>query len=230
MRMRPSKTKSKPLFLICFCCVWALAVLSASAFGHGNHNNASANAGNAASANATDANVTNMHKTGRADEEKKAEQVARVGSQSEEFVTMHPLVVHFPIVLLILAAAFQIASLLVFRWEFGIAAFVLAVLGTTGAYLASNVFHPHTTDLNQAAADLLSRHEYYADLALWFGAAAAATKLICLRMSRWKRWPETAATILFLLASTAVSIAGHHGAELVHKEGVGPQGRFLERH
>ncbi len=151
-------------------------------------------------------------------------------AQIDEFPTLHPLVVHFPIMLIILAAAFQLVSIAVFRREMGWVVVVLAFLGSVGAYLSSNVFHPHTTGLTETAQRLLVEHELYAAYTLWLGAAGFILKVISqfLLSRRW--WSEAVVTFVLLGAAIAVALAGHHGAELVHKEGVGPRGNFLEVH
>ena len=148
----------------------------------------------------------------------------------EEFPTLHPLVVHFPIMLIIMAAAFQVVSLFVFRREMGWVVVVMAFLGSVGAYLASNVFHPHTTGLTENAQRLLVEHEFYAAYSLWLAAAGFVVKVISQFLLDRRWWSETVVTVVLLGAAIAVAWAGHHGAELVHKEGVGPRGNFLEMH
>ncbi|MER3632620.1 MAG: hypothetical protein C4325_11055 [Blastocatellia bacterium] len=194
------------------------------ALAHGNHNRQASNGNSQTSAAATSENAP-VNATSDQTKDASIEH-----GRMEQFATFHPLVVHFPIVLLIIAACFQIISLFVFRREFGMATFLLAVLGTLGAFLASNVFHPHTAELSASAADLLTRHEYYADLTVWLGAAGAIAKLGVLLLSPRVRWAEAFPTVLLVCAAVAVGVAGHHGAELVHKEGIGPQGRFLQMH
>jgi uncharacterized membrane protein len=147
-----------------------------------------------------------------------------------EFPTLHPLVVHFPIMLIILAAAFQIVSLLVFRREMGWSVVFLALLGAIGAYLASNVFHPHTTGLTDNAQRLLVEHELFAAYSFWLAAAGFVLKIVSQFLLDRRWWSETVVTIVLLGAAVAVALTGHHGAELVHKEGVGPRGNFLEMH
>lgn len=147
-----------------------------------------------------------------------------------EFPTLHPLVVHFPIMLIIMAAAFQIVSLFVFRREMGWTVVVLAALGSVGAYLASNVFHPHTTGLTENAQRLLLEHELYAAYTFWLAAAGFVLKIVSQFLLDRRWWSETVVTMVLIGAALAVAWAGHHGAELVHKEGVGPRGNFLEMH
>jgi uncharacterized membrane protein len=148
----------------------------------------------------------------------------------EEFPTLHPLVVHFPIMLIILAAAFQVVSMLVFRREMGWVVVVMTFLGAVGAYLASNVFHPHTTGLTENAQRLLVEHELYAAYSLWLAAAGFVLKSVSHFFLERRWWSEAVVTVVLLGAAIAVAWAGHHGAELVHKEGVGPRGNFLEMH
>lgn len=147
-----------------------------------------------------------------------------------EFPTLHPLVVHFPIVLLIIAAVFQILSLFIFRREFSWAVVFLVFFGVIGAYFASSVFHPHTTELSENAQRLLVEHERYAELTFWLAVGGLLAKLVSNFVFKRPWWGETVVTLALIGSSIAVALAGHHGAELVHKEGVGPKGMFLEMH
>jgi hypothetical protein len=106
----------------------------------------------------------------------------------------------------------------------------LSLLGAVGAWVASNIFHPHTAGLSENAQRLLAEHEVYAEYTIWLAAAGFAVKVISNFALRRKWWSEAIVTLLLAGAAIAVGLAGHHGAELVHKEGVGPQGNFLEKH
>lgn len=147
-----------------------------------------------------------------------------------EFPTLHPLIVHFPIMLIILAAVLQLISLGVFRNEIGWLILALTFVGAITAWLSSNTFHPHTVGLNESAQQLLLEHEQYASLTFWFAVAGLAVKALSNFVLKRAWWSESVATLLLAGAAVAVAMAGHHGAELVHKEGVGPRGDFLEAH
>ncbi len=145
-----------------------------------------------------------------------------------EFPTLHPLIVHFPIVLLITAAIFQILSFFFYREAFSWAAFWMLLLGAVGAYISSSYAHPHTEDLTLQAANILEEHERFADWTVWLSVAALVVKIISQFFLKQKQIIEIAVAALLVGASVSVSLAGHHGAQLVHLEGVGPKGEFLE--
>jgi len=146
-----------------------------------------------------------------------------------EFSTLHPLVVHFPIVLLIIAALLQIVGVFYSKsnWDY-ITLFLLAG-GVAGAYISSSYFHPHTEGLTSSASAILERHELFASLTLYSSLAALLLKIagILIFKSR-KRLFEVVTTLILLFSAVSVSIAGHWGAYLTHIEGVGPQGKFIE--
>lgn len=148
----------------------------------------------------------------------------------EYFPNYHPLVVHFPIVLLIVAALFQVLAFFVYKNEFSFAAFLLLVLGTLSVWLASNTFHAHTANLPEPMNTLFEEHELLAEYTWWLALAALAVKAVSHFYIKRKWWSEAVVMILLVGASITVSIAAHHGAELVHKGGVGPRGEFLESH
>ena len=156
--------------------------------------------------------------------------VEQADSHINEFPTLHPLIVHFPIMLLMLAAVIQIIGLAVFKREFGWLVVGLALAGVVSAWLSSNIFHPHTIGLSPAAQQILIEHEQYADITFWLGFVGLVLKAASMLLLKMKWWVEAAATIVLVGAAVAVALAGHHGAELVHKFGIGPKGQYLDLH
>ena len=145
-----------------------------------------------------------------------------------EFPSMHPMVVHFPIVLLLIAFFAQIASFFIWGKELSTVTLVLLAGGAIGAYIASNFAHPHTTELNDVAAQILTLHEDYAGYTKWLSIAALALKIISHYVLKRKLWGEI--LVVFIMAGSAYSVsqAGHYGAALTHLHGIGVEGKFLE--
>ena len=148
----------------------------------------------------------------------------------EDFPNYHPLIVHFPVVLLIFAAVFQMLSFVMYRKEFSVATLILLLIGTISVWLASNTFHAHPMNLPEHVSGIFETHELMAKYTWWLALAALAAKGVSHFFVSRKWWSEAAVLILLVGASITVSIAGHHGAQLVHMGGVGPQGKFLESH
>lgn len=148
----------------------------------------------------------------------------------EDFPNYHPLVVHFPIVLLIVAALFQILALFVYKNEFSFAALLLLFAGAATVWLSSNTFHAHPMNLPDHVSDIYETHELMAEYTWWLSLAALAVKAVSHFYLKRKWWSEGVVLALLIAASITVSIAGHHGAQLVHMGGVGPKGQFLESH
>lgn len=148
----------------------------------------------------------------------------------EDFPNYHPLIVHFPIVLVIFAALFQILSFVMYRKEFSIATLLLLLAGTVSVWLASNIFHAHAMNLPAHVSEIFETHELMAKYTWWLSLAALVAKSVSHFLTSRKWWSEAIVLFLLIGASITVSIAGHHGAELVHMGGVGPQGKYLESH
>ena len=148
----------------------------------------------------------------------------------DAFPNYHPLVVHFPIVLLLAAALFQLLSFFIHKNEFSLAALILLALGVIGTWLSSHTFHAHPGELSGKAKEIFETHERMADLTWWFSLGALAIKIISHFFLSRKMWSELIVGLLLIGACITVSIAGHHGAMLVHMEGIGPKGEFLEAH
>ena len=143
------------------------------------------------------------------------------------FPNLHPLVVHFPIVLILISAALQ--AVLVFKDWPPVRWITLAIMagGFAGALAASTVFHAMPMGLSPKAADVFSDHEKYASYALWL----SGITLLLGGVGEFFQLRRRAFDILVLVAALAaagsVSVAGHHGAQLVYIAGVGPQGHMV---
>lgn len=142
-----------------------------------------------------------------------------------DFSTLHPLVVHFPVVLLPIGTLF-LALGLAFRQralEWTAAGFLGT--GWLSGLLASTMFHPHVDALTLLAREALEAHEFWAGLALWLSAPAAVLAAVRTRMrpSRARMALAVLALLLSVGASLAVMAAGHHGATLTHIHRVGAE-------
>lgn len=146
------------------------------------------------------------------------------------FPTLHPLVVHIPIMMLIIAALVQLFSLFVFKRELTWTAWLMLLVGFVGAYASSTWFHAHTGALPPATQHLLEEHEQYADLTVWVSGAAVVLQSVNLFFLKRRMWANLLVTLLLVASAVFVALAGHHGAELVHKHGVGAKGYLLEQH
>lgn len=152
-----------------------------------------------------------------------------VAQKPTGFSTLHPLVVHFPIVLLILAFIFQVIGLFNKKNNWDYVTLSLLVAGVLGAYLAGSFFHPHTEELPPDVDAILDRHELFASLTLWSGIAGLLLKTFTLFFIKKRKLVfEIITTIILLFSAISVSVAGHWGAYLTHVDGVGPQGKYLE--
>ena len=152
----------------------------------------------------------------------------KIKADLDDFPTLHPLIVHFPIVLLLLAFFAQGAGLFVFKCELSWVTLLLLIGGFIGAYIAGEYVHPHTNGLTDNAAKVLEEHETYAGYTLWLSAIAVLFKIASRFLLKGKLWIEIVVAVVLAASAFCVSMAGHYGAQLTHLEGVGPQGKFLE--
>lgn len=147
----------------------------------------------------------------------------------QDFPTLHPLVVHFPIMFFLIAAIMQLVQFFVFRYELSWVTLILLFLGFVSAIISSKFVHPHTHGLSETATRILKEHELYANWTIWLSGIGCLLKVGSHFVFKRKVWAEVVVSLVVVGAAYAVSMAGHHGAQLVHIEGVGPQGKFLEK-
>ena len=146
----------------------------------------------------------------------------------EDFPNLHPLVVHVPVMMLPLAALLQLIGFFVFKREISWIVLGIVAFGFIGAYAASNWTHPHVTGLPDAVQKVYDAHDTYASWTLWLSGIAVLLKLGSHFFLQRAVWAEGIVVVVLLASTYTVSIAGHYGSQLVHVEGVGPQGDYLE--
>ncbi len=144
-----------------------------------------------------------------------------------DFPTYHPLVVHFPIVLLLLAAVLQIVALFIKNKTLDYVILGVVGAGAVSGFIAGNFVHPHlASNVPTVILEIFEEHEEWAQISVILAFAGTILKAIELKFSRVK-WLTA---VVLIAAAVAVSVAGHHGAELTHKMGVGAKGQYLEMH
>lgn len=150
-----------------------------------------------------------------------------------DFPRLHPLIVHFPIVFIILAFIIQIISFFVFKRELSWVAMFLIALGFIGAYVATNILHggdPDLPALSVIARDTFEKHEHFAHLTEWFSGIAAIVKIISHFVFKRKLWTGIITVILMACATYSIVITGDMGARLVHIDAIGVQYNQIPLH
>ena len=153
---------------------------------------------------------------------------SKVKADLNDFPTLHPLIVHFAIVLIIVAAGIQLLNIYFMKKE--IAWIITAILfaGVLAAWVAGRNFHPHTHGITDHAQLVLDQHDKWADWTTYSGIIALILQGVNLFVFKDKRWAAAVVAVVLAVSSFSVASAGHYGSQLVHIEGIGPQGKYLE--
>jgi uncharacterized membrane protein len=156
----------------------------------------------------------------------KNQKTQKVFVSIEDFPSLHPLVVHFPVVLFPIGFLIYLISFLKKDWRW--IAVGLVAIGFGGAVVASYLLHPHTNGLTAIAQKTLEEHDFFAYLTVALGGVGTLLGLLTCFEKGKKRALEIVVALILFGSTVTVSIAGHYGATLTFIHNVGPQGKFLE--
>ena len=139
---------------------------------------------------------------------------------------LHPAVVHFPIVLLLLGSVVAVAAAFIRRWQLpGIAA-VLFLLGAAGAVTAVQTGEREGEMAGETPAieSLVDQHEEWAERTQIVAIVVALLAIGAAFMTRWPvatRALGVATAVGALVSTWCVIETGHYGGQLVYRHGAG---------
>ena len=138
---------------------------------------------------------------------------------------IHPMLVHFPIALLIVGFLSETVGLALKKEFFSTAGFYLLLLGAAGsvaAYFSGQNAGDGITEVG-ALKLALETHEGAAELTLWLVIIAALVRIAVVLFKKYSGIYRTIAYVFFLSAVLSVARTGFFGGELVYKHAAGVQ-------
>lgn len=140
---------------------------------------------------------------------------------------LHPALVHFPIVLILLGTFVALPAVFTPRWHLRWIAAILLALGAagTGAALATGEEDGEAVEHVAGVDAVLDLHEQWADRTLAFsivaGVCALAAAGATLHWPRLARGAGLASLVVAVAATFSVVQTGHYGGQLVYRHGAG---------
>lgn len=141
---------------------------------------------------------------------------------------LHPMIVHFPIALIIIGFLSDLTGAITKRQFFTHAGLFLITLGSLGsiaAYLSGDMAGDGVTEAG-ALGTALEIHEEAATLALWTMIVLASLRVtlaLTKKMTGWRQWAMVA---LLAIGVGTIARTGYYGGELVYRHAAGVQLTF----
>lgn len=131
---------------------------------------------------------------------------------------IHPMLVHFPVVLILLGFAVDFYSLFISKKDqclsrFGLILMLLGTLGAVAGFYSGEYF---TEELTGLAHEIKEQHEVYAKITMYTMIAASVLRLFWVwKKPKAKFWPYLI-FVLLTIAAVFVGITGFTGGSLVY--------------
>lgn len=135
---------------------------------------------------------------------------------------LHPMLVHFPIALLLAAFLSEIIAFIGKRKFFNQASLYLLLLGTAGA-VATMLSGDFASESIESAAlkAPVEAHEKAAELTFWLAVIASIVKTAIAYFKLSSRYLQWIMLALFLSISASLTNTAYLGGQLVYKHGAG---------
>lgn len=137
---------------------------------------------------------------------------------------VHPMIVHFPIALLIASAALDVLGLFLKKqWlrQAALATLTMAAMGGTAAVITGLVAHDALIKMPDDLHKLIETHETFAFVTLGSGATALAVRFYAIYKKAVEGAIGHVSLALLIFAVIMVSVTGYLGGEIVFAHGAG---------
>lgn len=142
-----------------------------------------------------------------------------------ELTNIHPMIVHFPIALVIFGFIAELTGFATRKELFSKMASYLVIAGALGviaAYISGNAAGDSIEEAGALGA-AMELHEEAAKIAMIISAIAGSLKLGLLIIKKYEVIFKYVSAVAVMAAVIAISVTGHYGGELVYKHAAGVQ-------
>ena len=142
----------------------------------------------------------------------------------EFLAELHPKIVHFPVVLLILYPFFELAHLLTKKDHYsktGLAILILGVASALIAVLTGNEAAVNWTNWSEQSKAVFSEHQTFANITMWYFSAILLFKIYLTIQKKSSKLIKVTITTLAFIGIIFVFLTSNYGGKLVFDHGIG---------
>lgn len=142
----------------------------------------------------------------------------------EFLAELHPKIVHFPVVLLILYPFFELAYLLTKKDHYsrsGLAILMLGVLSALFAVLTGNEAAVNWTNWSEQSKAVFNEHQTFANITMWYFSVILLFRIYLTIKKKSSKLIKVTITTLAFIGIIFVFLASNYGGKLVFDHGIG---------
>lgn len=137
---------------------------------------------------------------------------------------LHPMIVHFPIALILLSLLFDVVGRATDVGWWRKAAFAMLIFGVIGAFAAvktGDLAEHHAEEQGNVPHEAIEAHEAAGIFTWWMGLIAVAARALETRPGVARGAISLVALVAHLMVAGGASVAGYRGGILVYDHGAG---------
>ena len=144
----------------------------------------------------------------------------------EFLADLHPVVVHFPVALLVTYSFLEIIGIVFNKKLFTQSAYILLIIGIIGVFISVLTGNQAFEDYqywNKASSNIFNSHQFYANITIWFFVFVTVFRTFLVVKKKFNGVIKYLFILFAVIGIFFIYKTAEYGGELINKFGVGTE-------